>query len=356
MLAAATDVLVRGGGPVGCTLALALHAAGKRVVILGRAHTAVSASAFRPIALSYASRLILERVGAWDALETTPIETIQVSQMAGFGRTRLEAGDAGVPALGYVVEYGSLSAALTALTHSQGIERADAEIPAACDVHAEGMAEDATEKRYAQHAVVGLVTLAAPAGTTAFERFGRNGPLALLPLAGRYALVWTTRSDYAQALCEMPTPEFLAELRRHAGSRPGAFVSVEGRSLQPLALRVRPARVGHRAAYVGNAAQTLHPVAGQGLNLGLRDAWELAQILRDAPDAGDATVLARYAELRRLDAQATVRVTDFLAGAFLGAGRVGGALRGAALTALDLLPGPRRFFARRMIYGPSALP
>jgi len=108
--------------------------------------------------------------------------------------------------------------------------------------------------------------------------------------------------------------------------------------------------------YIGNAAQTLHPVAGQGLNLGLRDAWDLAQILREARDPGDAATLARYAASRRLDVQATLRVTDLLAGAFLGSGRFSRAARAAALTALDIFPAPRRFFARRMIYGPSALP
>jgi 2-octaprenyl-6-methoxyphenol hydroxylase len=126
--------------------------------------------------------------------------------------------------------------------------------------------------------------------------------------------------------------------------------------VQPLALRVRSARVAEREVYIGNAAQTLHPVAGQGLNLGLRDAWELSRILLDADDPGEPRLLARYAASRRLDAQAAVRITDALAGGFLGGGRMLRAARGAALTALDLLPGPRRFFARRMIFGPSALP
>jgi 2-octaprenyl-6-methoxyphenol hydroxylase len=121
-------------------------------------------------------------------------------------------------------------------------------------------------------------------------------------------------------------------------------------------LRVNPARVGEREVFIGNAAQTLHPVAGQGLNLGLRDAWELAETLRDAADPGDAATLARYAARRRLDAAATIRVTDFLASAFVGSNRVLHAARGAALMALDVFPPARRFFARRMIYGPSALP
>ena len=104
--------------------------------------------------------------------------------------------------------------------------------------------------------------------------------------------------------------------------------------------------------YIGNAAQTLHPVAGQGLNLGLRDAWDLAQLLRDAPDPGDAATLARFAARRRLDAGAAIRVTDLLATALLRSNP----LTGAALTALDVFPAARRFFARRMIFGASALP
>ena len=104
--------------------------------------------------------------------------------------------------------------------------------------------------------------------------------------------------------------------------------------------------------YIGNAAQTLHPVAGQGLNLGLRDAWDLARIMRDAPDAGDRATLRLFAARRGVDAGSAIRVTDFMARAFLRPNP----LTGAALTALDILPAPRRFFARRMIFGPSALP
>ncbi|MBM3368642.1 MAG: 2-octaprenyl-6-methoxyphenyl hydroxylase, partial [Betaproteobacteria bacterium] len=124
----------------------------------------------------------------------------------------------------------------------------------------------------------------------------------------------------------------------------------------PLALRVRAARIGVREACVGNAAQTLHPVAGQGLNLGLRDAWDLARLLQDAPDPGDAHLLARFAATRRLDAMATIRVTDLLASAFTGESVLFSAFRGAAMTALDVCAPARGFFARRMIFGASSLP
>jgi 2-octaprenyl-6-methoxyphenol hydroxylase len=349
------DVLIRGAGPVGCALALALQDSGLRVSILDSSFQKKPVP-FRPLALSYASRLILERVGAWEGLPATPIETVLVSQQGGFGRTRLEALDAGVPALGYVADYAALLASLDGQLERRGIKKTREEARALCEVHAEGIAHDAEEKRYRQDAVVALVRLAAPAGTTAHERFTSEGPLALLPHAGRYALIWSASPERARALADCPEHEFLKDLSAAAGSRVGTPVAVESRAVQPLSLRVRPTRTGERCVYIGNAAQTLHPVAGQGLNLGLRDAWDLAQILREARDPGDAATLARYAASRRLDAQATIRVTDLLAGAFLGSGRLGRATRAAVLTALDVIPGPRRFFARRMIYGASALP
>jgi len=360
MAAELLDVLIVGGGPVGCTLALALRGSPHRVGLLERPPSPERGRALarRPIALSYASRLILERVGAWQMLAPSPIEAIHVSQAGGFGRIRLDAADAGVPALGYVVEYGELGAALAARLDASGIETVIAEHkpPARCVVHAEGVAEDANEKRYDQDAVVGMVQTQPAAGTTAFERFTGEGPLALLPMARRYAFVWGARPERARALAEAPEGAFLHEMAHAIGGRIGRPVAVESRAVQPLALRVRASRIGVREVFVGNAAQTLHPVAGQGLNLGLRDAWDLAVAWRDADDPGAPAVLRRFAAGRRLDAGATIRVTDLLAGAFLGDHPLAGAARGLAMTALDLLPPARRFFARRMIYGPSAIP
>jgi len=345
------DVLIRGAGPVGCTLALALRGSGLRIAVVDS--SSFRDPGFRPIALSYASRLILERIGAWDGLAATPIEAIEVSHAGGFGRTHLGAADAGVPALGYVTDYSSLLEILRSRLHGL-VSREEGE--AACVVHAEGSSAKPPDKRYAQDALVGLVRTEPPSGSMAFERFTPEGPLALLPLAGRYALVWCLRPERAERLSAAPQAAVLEELSAAIGGRAGRPLTIEALGMQPLGLRVRAARIAQRSVYIGNAAQTLHPVAGQGLNLGLRDAWELAQVLRGAADPGDAATLERYAARRRLDAAATVRVTDWLAGGFLGSGRAARAARGAALTALDLLPGPRRFFARRMIFGPFALP
>ena len=201
------DVLIRGAGPVGCTLALALQDSGLRVSMLDFSSQKKN-TPFRPIALSYASRLILERVGAWQGLPVTPIETVLVSQQGGFGRTRLEAADAGVPALGYVTGYASLLASLQEKVEQAGLKKTPEETHALCEVHAEGSAQDAEEKRYSQDALVALITLASPAGTMAHERFTREGPLALLPHSGRYALIWSARPERARLAGPAVVEEF----------------------------------------------------------------------------------------------------------------------------------------------------
>jgi 2-octaprenyl-6-methoxyphenol hydroxylase len=350
MPAPGIDVLIHGAGPVGCALAAALHGSHLKVAILGRTG---ARAAFRPLALSHGSRLILERLGAWQGLAVTPIETIHVSQQQGFGRTVMRAADAGVPALGYVTEYSDLLSVLRTRCENLFIQE---EVPALCVVHAEGATAEAREKRYAQDALVATVRTEPPSASSAFERFTAEGPLALLPLAGGYALIWSCRPHAAAALAACPERVFLQALAAAAGRRPGAPVQASARAVLALSQRIHPARIAQRAVYIGNAAQTLHPVAGQGLNLGLRDAWDLSRVFIESADPGDAATLARYAARRRFDARAAIGITDTLAGAFLGTNRLARALRGVALTALDLAPGPRRFFARRMIYGPSALP
>jgi 2-octaprenyl-6-methoxyphenol hydroxylase len=345
MHAGPTKVLVKGAGPVGCVAGLALAQAGVPVAITGKE---MPAPAFRPIVLSYASRLILERLGVWAVLSSSPIRTIHVSQAGHFGRTVFSAEDCGVPELGYVLEYSALLRALQAAAQPLMSEARDAR----CVVHAEGSAPDAQEKRYAQDALVAAVRFSLPAAASAYERFTSEGPLALLPLGERYAVVWSMRPERARELVESSPARFLAALAALAPARAGRPLSAEARTIHPLTLRFRRTSVQGSEVYIGNAAQTLHPVAGQGLNLGLRDAWELAQIMRDAQDPAAPRVLARYAASRRLDATAAMRVTDFLARAFLKSNP----LSGLALSALDVFPAPRRFFARRMIYGAAALP
>jgi 2-octaprenyl-6-methoxyphenol hydroxylase len=162
------------------------------------------------------------------------------------------------------------------------------------------------------------------------------------------------RPERAEALAAAPEGDFLSRFAAVAGSGVGRPLSVQSRNRQALVLKVRDTRAQANEIYIGNAAQTLHPVAGQGLNLGLRDAWELASLLRR--EEPSAPTLARFASQRRFDAATTIRVTDFLAAGFVGANPFLRAARGAALTALDIFPAPRRFFARRMIFGARAIP
>ena len=350
--ASAGGVLILGAGPVGCTLAAALRGGPHAVRLVDPGRGAPAGATFRPIALSHASRLILERIGAWGAFPATPIADIHVSQAGAFGRTRLAAAECGVPALGYVTQYAALVAALRARVEVEASPAGEASLT----VHAEGAGSEVPARGYGHEALVARVAAEPAPAATAFERFTPDGPLALLPLGDQWAVIWGLPPARAEALAAAPAREFLAALQAAFGGRAGAFVEVRERLRVPLALRLRLARVRGREVYIGNAAQTLHPVAGQGLNLGLRDAWDLAQSLQSAGDAGEARALARFAAGRRLDAAATIGVTELLARGFAGGAMPARALRGAALTCLDLLPAARRFFARRMIFGPSALP
>ncbi|MFL6572195.1 MAG: hypothetical protein ACJ8G4_10610, partial [Burkholderiales bacterium] len=165
MPAPGTDVLIRGAGPVGCALALALLGSHLKVAILGRTE---SRAVLRPLALSHASRLILERLGVWRSLEVTPIRSVHVSQQAAFGRTVMDAADAGVPALGYVTEYSALVSLLHAKCEGLFVK---GEVQARCVVHAEGSLPRSREKRYAQDALVALIRTEPASEGTAFERF-----------------------------------------------------------------------------------------------------------------------------------------------------------------------------------------
>ena len=367
------DVAIAGGGPVGCALALALSGSAVSVArIAGEADFAD-----RPIALSYGSRLILERLGAWNSVRSNPIQTIHVSQQ-GFGRTVMRCSDYGLPALGYVTAYSELVAQLAARTPTSAqslkdwksadnevvlrLSRGEKEagMRARLLVLADGGQNRRTPRvrDYRQQAIVAEVAAELPRGGVAWERFTAEGPLALLPFGDRYALVWSVRPASAAELLGLSDPDFLARLREIFGGRLGNFTSVGPRSSFPLSLRYGRIVPAARVLAIGNAAQTLHPVAGQGLNLGLRDAWELAQMLLDAAkeEMGASRFLARYARGRSFDRYAGIGFTDFLVRIFSNSLAPLALARGAGLTALDALPPARRLLAHRMIFGARALP
>lgn len=354
----ADPVLIVGGGPAGMALALGLHQRGVKARIVDARARGAAKNDARILALAHGSRLILESLGVWRDIPHTPIATIHVSHAGGLGRTVLRAGEEHVPALGHVLSAGDLAAALDRAVAAAGIDYADqtpapAELNAPLVVHAEGRIEDAADLKtrdYGQHAVICMARGAAPHGNTAWERFTPAGPVALLPCRDEYAVVLTCPAADSARIAALDDAAFLALLQARFGPR--VRLSAAGpRLVYPLGLRVRRNPVEGREVWIGNAAQTLHPVAGQGFNLALRDIIELADTLTDAPDPGDPLLLARYASGRRLDRAATVGFTDGLVRLFSNNFPPLRHLRGAGLLALDLFPPARSFLARRMMFG-----
>lgn len=373
------DVAVVGGGPVGAALALALHADGVPVLLLEAREAGSAVSLARPLALSHGSRLILERLGVWDAVaDATPITRIHISQRGRFGRTVLDAQQAALPALGYVTDYARLVEAFDAAVTRSGIEvlrgarvtalahdadsarveykvgdRVD-DVVAALVAVADGAATAAEiEVRttdYRQSAVTAMVDIDVPHRNVAYERFTPEGPLALLPSGDRYAVVWTVDDATADALVNADAGEFLLRLQESFGERAGRFMRVASRAAQHLTLRVAGEVTNGRAVLIGNAAQALHPVAGQGFNLGLRDAWELATEVR-RHGAAHASLPREYAAKRRLDRNGGIAFTDALVRIFSNDFLPLALARGAGLALLDNLPPLKDFVARRMIFG-----
>lgn len=385
-MAEVADIVIAGGGPVGLALACALEQSGIGATVV----SASTAASDRPIALSHASRILLERLGAWRGINATPIRTIHVSQRGGFGRTLIDHKDYRLPALGHVVGYSDLLPALGGALANKPVTgtvtgwEQDAEmlrVSVATDTNASarhlrarflviaegtvpvtgappGGAPPVMQRDYGQSALVAPVkTDTAPDGR-AWERFTESGPIALLPFRDRFALVWSTHPEMAHALATLPDDEFLARLGTAFGRRAGRFVETGARGVFPLQLQVRTPVPEPRVLTIGNAAQTLHPVAGQGLNLGLRDAWELAELVGTLPraDIGGEAFIARYLQRRRLDRSGSVRATDFFVRMFSSRDPLARCARGSGLFALDMLPPARGFLARRMMFGARALP
>lgn len=373
------DIVIVGGGPVGAALALALEHGGLRPALLEARAEPLPQRDPRALALSYGTMLILRRLGIWDALPgPTPIAAVHVSQRGGLGRVWLDAAAQKVSALGYVVDYDALDRALRqALAGSgvhylegaavgrsrttagyavvdfvrQGVQR---QLTARLLARADGGTGSGQRARdYGQSAVVALVRSELAHGNTAYERFTPDGPLALLPSGEGLALVWTTRPPQAEALCALGEADFLAALQRQFGDRLGRFTECGPRKAFPLALRHAEPVTRRRTVLLGNAAQTLHPVAGQGFNLGLRDAWELAaEALATPPrEIGGEAMLARYRAGRRLDRTGAILFTDGLVRLFSNGHPLLRHGRGLGLLALEALPPVKGFLARRMMFG-----
>lgn len=341
----------------------------------------------RALALNHGSRVLLEGLGAWPG-QGAPIHTVHVSQQGRLGRTLIRHTDFGVSELGTVHQYGRVQEALHAALEHAGItllsgDTAVITSQSADDVgivqgrhawrsriavQAEGGGYDndpaaLLQRDYNQVAVLALVRASRPCAAWAWERFTREGPLALLPIhAGApvqdnndlYSLVWCCRPEQASRLRAMSDADFSAALGSVFGARMGTLQAIGPRHTFALGMKWKRDIVQGRRVTIGNAAQTLHPVAGQGLNLGLRDAARLAQELspwQQAAHTDPGPLLQRFSRARRPDRLLTAAVTDFLPRIFATGRSPVEHAGGLALLALDTLPLLRRPLARHLMHG-----
>ena len=377
------DIAIIGGGPVGTALALALQESGLKIVVLEARKAEEQNADPRALALSYGSRLLLDKLNVWKKIEqVSAIKTIHVSQKDTSGIALLFAAEMKVPELGYVLPYTALQAMLhqellkTDIKYLEcaKVSRLESKSDCATLVYQYAGSEHQLKTRlavvadggklleesnppnireYGQVAVIGHVTCAASQSETAFERFTAQGPVALLPYKDGYEIVWTGSQTQAKEMLEWDDATFLAELHRHFGDAVGTFLSVGKRSSFPLRLkRARDTTLPH-TVLIGNAAQTLHPVAGQGFNMGARDAWELARIIlrAQADQIGTVSMLANYRSSRLVDRNAGIGFTDGLVRLFSNDLPLLNKGRGWAISLLDRLPLAKRFIAKRMMFG-----
>ena len=377
------DIVIQGGGPVGlaCTAWSLQKFPDAKIALLDRNpvdDTDLATADSRGVALSHGSKLLLDTINAWPT-ECADIHRVHVSQAGRFGRALMTREELGQKALGHIIRYRDIH--LTLRKALRAIQKnsphfiwkhvdpnADVEnIQAKCIVHAEGglfKTQDWVEsgRDYEQSALVGLVEVESASPFEAWERFTSEGPLAILP--SHYGpnilnLIWCGTPSSSQARLALSDTDFLKSLQSEFGSRVGQFLKIQDRRLYELGLNYRKYITQANEVWIGNAAQTLHPVAGQGLNLGLRDAYLLAEKLsilfsksedQKTPLAIETT-LQEYAQSRKLDRSATIGLTDFMARIFtsnLFPVVIG---RGLALTALQWLPPIKTALARQMMFG-----
>ncbi len=405
MAACDYDVLIVGGGMVGGGMAVALSPLPLRIgVIEAVPFRSASQPSYddRAIALAYGSQQILAAMGLWPALadSVSPIRNIHVSDRGHFGATRIRSEDEGVAALGYVVENRSMGTAVAeAMAACDNIELicpaevvgiatsndgatltlvrdgSEQTLTARLVVAADGgnsgvrrLMEIATRQwDYGQSAVIANVSTERPHQGTAYERFTDSGPVALLPNsppgcedAHRCSLVWTVRSEDQDRVLNLSDEEFLSELQNRFGYRLGRITKAGKRNAYPLVLVRAKEHVRPRLALIGNAAHTLHPIAGQGYNLGIRDVAALAQVICEAlesgADIGSDPVLQRYAEWRQWDHKRVIGFTDTLARLFANPLPPVALARNLGLFALDVVPPLKRALTRQTMGLAGRLP
>lgn len=383
------DVIIVGGGMVGASLALALQPLQLKVALIESvAFGSRSQPAYddRSVALSYGSSRIYQGMGIWKELQAklAPIKQIHVSDRGYFGATRLSAEQEVVPALGYVVESRVLGQVLfNALTGSQleiispatvyeleqqadyvevklerqgVVESLQAKLLVIADGSKSPLREQlgiaVKQRDYQQTAIIANVSTDQPVQGIAYERFTSSGPLALLPMTEeRYSLVWTHKTSEVEASLSLSDAEFLQKLQQTFGYRQGRFIKAGKRSSYPLSLIKSAAEVQGRAVLIGNASHTLHPVAGQGLNLALRDVASLSDLLamqaQQHHDCGSAAMLARYQAARQADYKSVLGYTDSLVRLFSNDFPPLGHARAGSLLAVDRIAPLRKLLTQQ---------
>ena len=393
------DVLLIGGGLVGASLGCALAGSGLRLGLVEPARLSGAQPGGyddRVIALSAGSQRVFGTTGVWSAIapQAAAIRAVHISERGRFGVATLEAAEQGVPALGYVAPARAIGQALverlsgvaevTLLSPARftGLQAAGdralvsldtgsgrRDVTARLVVAADGaespvraaLGVPALRWGYGQSAVIANVSTERPHRHVAYERFTDSGPLAMLPMTeGRSALVLTVRDGDADRLMGMDDASFAATVEQRFGGRLGRLLRVGRREVHPLALVKARAHFRSRVALIGNAAHTLHPVAGQGFNLGLRDVAALAEVIVDAARAGEDLgadqTLARYARWRAGDQWRTVGFTDLLVRLFGNPLLPVRAARGLGLLAFQALPPAKRLLARHAMGLTGPLP
>ncbi len=382
------DLVIVGGGLVGGSLALALRQAPLRVAVVEATterERQASAAGHRALALARGSVQILDRLGLWSGIEPTAsrIERIHVSDRGHFGKTRIDAAREGVKALGYVATARAIEDRIAdALRHAapdliqparviglqagqdcicvtlkQGDEHLH--LTSRLVVAADGGQSSVrtlldigqTVRDYGQTAIVAEVTTERDGRGTAYERFTASGPLAVLPIGRkRCSVVWTLRHAEAEDRMALPDPMFLELLQQTFGSWLGRLTLDSARQKFPLKLIQAARMTDERTVLIGNAAHQLHPVAGQGFNLGLRDAAQLAEALitrtEFGEDIGDREFLARYAASRQRDLKSVIFFTDSLVRLFSSGFPPLALARNIGLLTLDCWPAAKQTLAR----------
>ncbi|MGB1648029.1 MAG: 2-octaprenyl-6-methoxyphenyl hydroxylase [Cycloclasticus sp.] len=380
------DVIIIGGGLVGGCLALALSQTPLRVAVVEASSFAekqADSAGQRAIALSWGSRCILEQLNSWQQINESamPIRDIHVSDKGHFGKTRLSAKAQQVDALGYVVEAAKIESVMAARLTKVGVtilcpaELIDYQIDdsqAVVTVNLDG--EERTlcchllvgadgglskvrqlgqfelkEYAYDQQAVTGLIKTESDQCDVAYERFTSEGPIAMLPhVGGQYSLVWTMSSDKAVQVKKMSEDAFIERLQARFGQWLGELSLAGECQVFPLNLQYVPNNTAARVVLIGNAAHQLHPVAGQGFNLGLRDAAILADVLaQNLQNKGVDEVLEIYARRRKTDQQLVTGLTDNLIKLFSTDNALLSVLRNSGLLILDKLPMLKNQFAQQ---------